>query len=88
MNDETFLNERVEVVAIFKTGHHPAVPVRFRRASGREITVTELGLRHPVISGKKTLHIFDVTDGSSDYRLEFDSERLTWFLKMEGDHYE
>ncbi len=88
MNDETLLNERVEVIAVFGTGHHPCRPIRFRRTSGREIEVTELGLRHPVPTGLKTLHMFDVTDGGADYRLEFDSERLTWHLTMEADHYE
>lgn len=88
MNNEVFLNEQIEVVAVFKAGHHPCAPVRFKRASGREITVTELGLRHPLPSGAKTVHAFDVTDGGSDYRLEFDSERLTWRLTMEADHYE
>ncbi len=88
MNDEVYINERVEVIARFGSGHHPCHPVKFRRASGREIEITELGLRHPVYSGKKTLHVFDVTDGGADYRLEFDSERLTWHLTMEADHYE
>lgn len=85
MNDELFLNERVQVVCTFGTGLNPCVPVRFRRANGREITVQEVGLRHPVTAGRKTLHIFDVTDGEADYRLEFDSERLTWRLTREGD---
>lgn len=88
MNDEEFLNEPVQVVAIFKAGFQPCRPVRFRRANGREIEVTELGLRHPVSNGLKTVHIFDVTDGGADYRLEFDSERLTWHLTREADHYE
>lgn len=88
MNDETFLNEPVEVIARFVRGHHPCLPVRFRRANGREVEVSELGLRHPVHNGRKTLHIFEVTDGGADYRLEFDSERLTWRLTMEADHYE
>jgi hypothetical protein len=26
-----------------------------------------------------------VTDGTADYRIEFDSERLTWSLTREGD---
>lgn len=88
MNDETFLNEMVQVVAVFKAGHHPCMPVRFKRANGREVNVKELGLRHPLSNGLKTIHIFDVTDGGTDYRLEFDSERLTWRLTMEADHYE
>ncbi len=88
MNDETFLNETIEVIAIFTSGHHPCQIVRFKRPNGREIEVTELGLRHPFNQGNKTIHIFDVTDGGTDYRLEFDSERLTWHLTMEADHYE
>lgn len=88
MNNEIFLNEKIEVVAVFRAGHHPCTPVRFKRASGREVEVTELGLRHPLPGGVKTVHAFDVTDGGADYRLEFDSERLTWRLTMEADHYE
>lgn len=88
MNDETFLNERVEVIALFGTGHHPCRPVKFRRSNGREIKVQELGLRHPVNQGRKTMHVFEVTDGGADYSLEFDSERLDWHLTMEADHYE
>lgn len=85
MNDETFLNERVRVIAVFGTGLNPCRPVRFRRANGREVEVSEIGLRHPTTAGKRTLHIFDVTDGEADYRLEFDSERLNWHLTREGD---
>lgn len=86
-NDEIFLNERVDVVASFGVGLNPCKPVKFRRASGREIEITEIGLRHPTTSGRRMLHIFDVTDGGTDYRLEFDSERLTWHLTREMDHY-
>lgn len=88
MNDETFLNERIEVKAIFGEGLNPCRPVSFRRSNGREIVITEIGLRHPKNSGLKTMHIFDVTDDGADYRLEFDSERLTWHLTREADHYE
>ncbi len=86
MDDEIFLNERVDVVATFHGGHHPCLPVRFRRANGREVTVTELGLKHPTMKGTRMVHVFDVTDGGADYRLEFDAERLTWHLTMEADH--
>jgi hypothetical protein len=88
MDDETFLNERVEVVATFGDGLDICQPVKFRRSSGREVIVTELGLRHPASRGTRTVHIFDVTDGGADYRLEFDTERLTWHLTREADHYE
>ena len=85
MNDELFLNERVDVVAVFGGGLNPCRPVRFKRANGREINVTEIGLRHPTCPGRRTVHVFDLTDGGADYRLEFDSERLTWYLTRERD---
>ena len=85
MNDELFLDERVDVLAKYGSGLNPCVPIKFRRASGREIIVTEIGLRHPTVQGRRTVHMFDVTDGAADYRLEFDSERLTWRLTREGD---
>lgn len=85
MNDEAFLNERVQVVATFGGGLNPCVPIKFRRKSGREVVITEIGLRHPTVKGNRMIHMFDVTDGQADYWLEFDAERLTWRLTMEGD---
>jgi hypothetical protein len=86
MNDELALDERVEVIATFGAGLNPCVPRKFKRANGREVDITEIGLRHPTVQGRRTVHIFDVTDGGADYRLEFDSERLTWQLTRECDH--
>jgi hypothetical protein len=85
MNDEQFLQEQIEVVAIFRPGRTMCEPVKFRRANGREVEITEIGLRHPTSQGKRMVHMFDVTDGGADYRLEFDAEHLTWRLTMEGD---
>lgn len=87
MNDEIILNERIEVVVKFVRGHHPCLPVKFRRANGREVPVAKLGLYHPTLQGRRTIHIFDVTDGGADYRLEFDSQRLSWRLTRQADHY-
>jgi len=88
MDDEIFLHERVEVLAAFGGGVYPCRPLRFRRPNGREYEVKEIGLRHPTSKGLRTIHVFDVTDGGADYRLEFDTERLTWHLTREADHYE
>lgn len=88
MNDETFLNERIDVIASFGEGLNICRPIKFRRSSGREVEITEVGLRHPSNQGTRTLHVFDVTDGGADYRIEFDAERLTWHLTREADHYE
>jgi len=86
MNDEIFLNEQIKVVVAFGDGLNPCRPLRFRRTNGREIDITEIGLRHPNMQGKRMVHIFDVTDGSADYRIELDAERLSWRLTREADH--
>ena len=88
MDDEIFLNERVQVVATFADGLDLCAPRRFRRPNGQEVPVEELGLRHPTTKGQRTVHVFDVTDGGTDYRLEFDSFKLTWRLVWMGDRYE
>lgn len=87
MDDEIELRERVVVLAVFSSGLHPCKILKFRRASGREVTVSETGLVYPALRGARELHIFDVTDGQADYRLEFDATKLTWFLVREADHY-
>jgi len=69
-----------------RLGTHPCRPLRFERKNGREINITEIGLRHPSVQGKRMVHIFDVTDGSADYCMEFDAERLVWHLTREADH--
>jgi hypothetical protein len=84
MNNEFFVDERVQVVATFGDGLELCVPRRFRRRNGQVVEVSELGLRHPTQAGRRTLHMFDVTDGQTEYRLEFDSERLTWHLRREA----
>jgi len=86
VNDELFLNERIKVVVVFGDGLNPCRPLRFKRTNGRQIEITEIGLRHPSAQGKRMVHIFDVTDGSADYRIELDAERLTWQLTREADY--
>lgn len=88
MDDELFLNERIKVLASFGEGLNICYPMRFWRANGREVVVKKLGLRHPTNAGLRTIHVFEVTDGGTDYRLEFDTERLTWHLTREMDHYD
>lgn len=85
MGDEEILNEQIDVVALFRPGRTMCEPIKFRRKNGREVVITEIGLRHPKTFGNRITHIFDVTDGGADYRLEFDAEQLTWRLTRETD---
>lgn len=87
MNDEQVLNEQIEVVALFRPGRTMCEPVKFRRKNGREVIIEEIGLRHPKPRGTRMVHVFDVTDGSADYRLEFDADQLVWRLTREADRW-
>ena len=82
MDPTIIINERIDVVAIYRS-HGDAqgfcVPVRMRWR-GKDITLTELTLRHPTVAGKRMIHVFHVNDGANNYRIEFDAERLTWQL--------
>lgn len=76
------VDERVEVIARYRTHGDPLAicwpaKMQFR---GQVIEFTELGLRHPTTKGRRMIHVFDMSDGQNDYRLEFDAEGLTWTL--------
>jgi hypothetical protein len=80
--DFTEVNTRIKVVATFRSDvdiGHAVWPAKMLYG-GREIVFTKLGLYHPTTKGRRMVHIFDMSDGQSDYRLEFDAERLSWTL--------
>ena len=82
------LREPIDVDATFSRsylGH--CRPIAFRTSTGREVQIAEIGLVHPRYDGLKTVFAFDVTDGSTDYRITLDSESLCWYLDFEGDQY-
>ncbi len=78
MDPVEIINERIDVLAVFRRDEG-ARPIKMLR-QGREVVFTRLGLRHPTEQGHRMIHVFDMSDGVNDYRLEFDAERLTWTL--------
>lgn len=88
MIDETELNEKAEVLALFRRGElHRCQPLKFRFKK-RDIQITEIGLTYPIYKKGILIHVFDVTDGAADYRLELNTARLSWRVTREADHYE
>ena len=83
MNDLiTKVDETVDVVTSFTAGGGPTKLCRpyKMRWRGQEVTFKELAFRHPTTKGQRMIHVFDMSDGEADYRLELDSELLTWRL--------
>lgn len=82
MDPTIAVNQRVEVAAAFKKdvpAHLNCFP-RTMRYGSQDIVFTKLALRHPTSKGNRMIHVFDMSDGLNDYRLEFDAEALTWTL--------
>lgn len=90
MDNVTLVNKRVDVAVVFKKAGDIVTlcyPTKMKYA-GQSVVFTELGLRHSTAKGKRMIHVFDMSDGTHDYRLEFDAEGLTWTLvSMLGGDY-
>ena len=65
MSNSRFLRK----IKIKKTNCLPA-KIRYQN---QEIIIKQLALDHPTKAGQRTIHVFDVSDGQNDYRLEFDT---------------
>lgn len=87
MENSVQINKEVSIVAYyFKNGLRrlKCFPKRMEY-QGRVIEFSETGLRHPTKKGQRMIHVFDMTDGNADYRLEFDAAALTWTLVSIAD---
>lgn len=83
------VNERVEVAVAYRyrDGLPICMPLKMKYKK-QEVVFKKLGLRHPTKKGQRMIHVFDVSDGVNDYRLEFDAEALIWKLTaiLEGEN--
>jgi hypothetical protein len=52
---------------------------------GRSYVIAQTGLHHTYRKGRALIHVFSVTDGSTFFRLELNSETLRWLLKEVAD---
>lgn len=53
---------------------------------GRRYVITKVGLHHTTREGRILLHIFSVTDGTTAFKLELNSELLSWkLLEVDSD---
>lgn len=90
MDNLTAINKEVNIVAYYfknSTRRLRCFPKRMEY-DGSRVDFTETGLVHPTKKGRRTIHVFDMTDGRADYRLEFDAVSLSWKLVYVTDsHY-
>jgi hypothetical protein len=82
MDQAHFINKDVSIVAYYFKNSARRLRCFPKRMEydGKRVDFTETGLVHPTKKGQRMIHVFDMTDGSADYRLEFDAEGLSWKL--------
>lgn len=87
MENVVKINKSINVVAFYFRNAERGLKCFPKRMEydGKRITFTETGLVHPTRKGQRMIHVFDMTDGTADYRLEFDAELLTWKLVYIAD---
>ena len=87
--NKRLINQEVYVTSVyFRPGRHLKGFPKRMEFEGREYTFIESGLRYLVRKGQELIEIFDMTDGTSDYRLRFDRDDQAWTLIgiKEGSH--
>ncbi|MDO8451611.1 MAG: hypothetical protein Q7S76_01955 [bacterium] len=75
----TAIDEQVSVNLLFNHLTRSTAPTSLYWR-GRRHTISQIGLHHVVRDGRTLLHIFSVTDGEAFFKLQFDTEMLTWKL--------
>jgi hypothetical protein len=82
MDQATLINKDVNIVAYYFKNSARRLRCFPKRMEydGKRIDFTETGLVHPTQKGRRMIHVFDMTDGNADYRLEFDAMNLSWKL--------
>ncbi len=87
MDNTIEINKAVNVVAFYfkNAGQRLKCFPKRMEYDGKRVDFTETGLVHPTKKGLRMVHVFDMTDGVADYRLEFDAENLDWTLVYIAD---
>ena len=87
MDQAIQINKEVNIVAYYFKNSARRLRCFPKRMEydGKRIDFTETGLVHPTKKGQRMIHIFDMTDGQADYRLEFDAQGLSWKLVAIAD---
>jgi len=80
INNRVTVNQEVSVPEVYfkSEGQLKSYPKRMEWR-GREYTFMD-GLRYLVHKGAQMVQIFDMTDGSHDYRLQFNKGEQSWTL--------
>lgn len=79
-NQHQTVNKEVTVTALYFRGQQLKSFPKRMEFEGREYTFMESGIRYLIQKGQQFIQIFDMTDGTANYRLKFDTAQKLWTL--------
>jgi hypothetical protein len=91
MDQVNLINKDVNIVAYYFSSNVRRLRCfpKSMEYENRRITFTETGAIRPVEQVNGKVHIFDMSDGDKDYRLEFNPATLNWkLIAITEHHYE
>lgn len=78
------INEKVTVLSLYDRDSKNIVPVKVKW-QGKVYRITKLGFHHAVRVGRVLHHVFSVTAEAMFFRLNLDTETLSWTLEEVSD---
>lgn len=78
------IDEEISVMALYYPNKRNPLPCRIRWRN-RDYTIEKVDLCHPVWEGKRLHHIFSVCDGTTYFRLNFNTRSMQWILEEISD---
>jgi hypothetical protein len=78
------LHERVSVLAVYNNRGTPLTIYKVKW-NGRVYPITQLGYPYKRKVGKTTVHVFHVNNDTIAFKLEYNSEWLTWHVVEVSD---
>ena len=79
------IQEKIEIITRFRLAPNPEMEIYKLRWRGKEYLIREIAYHHKVWQGRTRLHKFAVSTGSLDFRLNYDTENLSWLLEEVSD---
>ncbi len=78
------IHERVSVLASYQRGKLPLY-IHKIRWNGRDYVITQMGYAHKLRVGRNIHHVFHVNNDAIAFKLQFDTEQLTWYVLEVSD---
>jgi len=74
----------IAVISVYDPRGAKVSPLKVRW-DGREYPITKVGLHHQFRNGRTLHHIFSVTSGDTFFRLNLNTDNLSWRLEEVSD---